>query len=76
MFKEAKTSADALTNTYRQMQDAFGANASNYTDEQRIQIEQRYQQELTKTKNLLSQLNADKDNEIVHVGDNKRVTFF
>lgn len=73
VFKEAKTSADALTNTYRQMQDAFGANASNYTDEQRIQIEQRYQQELTKTKNLLAQLNADKDNEIVHVGDSKRV---
>ncbi len=73
VFTEAKKSAETLTNTYREMEAAFGADSSKYTDEQRIEIERRYQQELVKTTNLLAQLNADKDNEIVHVGDEKRV---
>ena len=73
VFAKAKSSADSLIKTYKEMESAFGDNSSKYTDDQRVEIERRYQQELAKTKNLLAQLNINKDNEIVSVGDEKRV---
>lgn len=72
-FSKARASADSLSATYKEMQTMFADTTGKYKDEDKIQIEQRYQQELSKTLNLLAQLNSDKDNEIVHVGDEKRV---
>lgn len=73
LFTKAIESADKLKKKYEELQSAFGENYSSYTDDQRLKIEQQYQQELLKTKNLLSQVNSNKDNEIVHMGDEKRI---
>lgn len=73
VFSKAQASADSLSTAYQEMQTIFADTTGKYTNEDKIQAEQRYQEKLITTKNLLAQLNSDKDNEIVHMGDEKRV---
>lgn len=71
VFDKAKTSAQSLKTTYDQLKSTMAD--TNATDQQKIQIEEKYQQQLLTTKNLLSQISLSKDDEIVSVGSNERV---
>lgn len=71
VFKEANTSAQLLKTTYDQLKSTMAD--TNATDQQKIQIENQYQQVLERTKNLISQINLSKDDEKVSVTDNRRV---
>lgn len=73
IFANAAKSAKELELAYQRLSSAFGDKSGLYTDEQRIELAKQYQVELAKTKNILSQLSSNKDNEWVHVGDEKRV---
>lgn len=71
IFKKANDSAKSLQSTYNQLKTVMAD--ANATDQQKIDIENKYQQELTTTKNLLSQIKLSKDDEKVTVGDPRRV---
>lgn len=71
IFDKAQKSAESLESTYNQLKSTMVD--VNATDQQKIDIENKYQQELITTKNLLSQINLSKDDEKISVGDNKRV---
>lgn len=71
VFDKAKTSADKLKLTYDQLKKSMSD--ANLTDQQKIDIENQYQQALERTKNLISQINLSKDDEKVTVTDNRRV---
>lgn len=71
VFEKAKESASSLLSTYNTLKATMAD--SNATNQQKLDIEEKYQQELVTTKNLLSQINLSKDDEIVSVGDSQRV---
>lgn len=73
VFSEARKAVDSLGVAYKEMSTIVSDTTGKFSDEDKIASEQRYHQALEKTKNLLSQINLDKDNQIVHVGDEKRV---
>ena len=73
VLTKAKTSAESLGKTYKEMQTIYTDKSGKFTDQQKIEIEQKYQKELTTTKNLLSQISNVKDNELVSVGDDRRI---
>lgn len=71
IFAKAQKSEKSLLSTYDQLQKAMADN--NLTDQQKIDIEKKYQQELNTTKNLLSQIKLSKDDELLTTGDSKRI---
>lgn len=72
IFDKAKISAQSLESTYSQLKSVMSD--INATNEQKIDAENRYQQQLITTKNLLSQIKVSKDDETVMVTDSRRVT--
>lgn len=73
IYTQAKASVLALSSAYEEMLKIWSDTEGNYTYNDKINSEQKYQQELTKTSRLLSQLKDSNDTEIVHIGDEKRV---
>lgn len=71
ILSDAKNSVNELTHEYKNMVSVMADMTAD--DNAKIKSEENYQKALAKTKNLLKQLQSDKDNEIVSVGESKRV---
>lgn len=70
-FDKARTSFKYLLDTYKEMLSAMAD--KKLDDSLKIKSEEEYQKALLKTKNLLAQLNSEKDNEIISTDDTRRV---
>lgn len=70
-FDKARTSFKYLLDTYKEMLSAMAD--KKLDDSSKIKSEEEYQKALLKTKNLLAQLNSEKDNEILNTDDTRRV---
>lgn len=71
VFRDAKAFANELTVAYEKMKSAMSDDTID--NSVKIKAEEEYQKALAKTQNLLKQLNSDKDNELVSIGDPKRI---
>lgn len=70
-FAPAQKSVFELTAAYANLKNVMDDPAASNYD--KIKAEEEYQKCLVKTKNLLKELKSDKDNELITVGDNRRI---
>lgn len=71
VLSDAQKSVKELTQAYKNMKKEMADTEAD--DHSKIESEENYQKALAKTQNLLKQVKSNKDNEIVNVGESKRV---